>query len=1640
MRTVMQKGAARVLALFLCLTMLLGMVPASMAAGTEATDADTQSRIVHLDMGRKYFTPDWIKSLIDKMAKLGYNQLELDFGNSEEGQLRFALNNMTVEYTYEESVPVTEAEEPADATEQPADTTEQPTDATEQPADATEQPADATEESTDEVQALVEEVALQNETVGVTGNTYMETSYRSVEKSGAVDLSSALPANGEYLDETDMAGIIDYADEKGIEIVPLLNSPGHFGAVLDGVKDAEGNPVDFSYNGSNSLDITNGEAVAFGQAVVLKYAQWFYEQGCRTFNIGADEFYNEGGSFSSLTPNQYDLFADYVNDLYDGLKEIGYTTIRAFNDGFYYGGRTDVTFREFEVCYWTSGWSGYDVASADTIQRMGHSLINTHGDYYYVSGGSSPMTDGTLAANSFDVEQFMGGTIDNPAGAMFCIWCDDPNAETEGQIWANLFEDPAYLLNYTTGLKGAVTKTDENTGVTVTANGLTDLTVTEATLNNSSYSAYVAYEMTPVTDAGTYTGEAEVTIPLGNLKDYNANRLTGFVVNNDGSVQTVSGTKNNDGTYTFTMPHFSVGGVALVEATYDMPDTYKGSVEQKTATGETYYEKVSGANAITAGTQYLIVGAYSSYYGASYYAMTASGDAQQVSPSNNRIDGSYDSNLWTFESAGGGYYLKDSNGRYAYPNASRSWGSWSYSLSTNENNGQAVTVSGSDTVTISRSVSSNNRNTTSYLALSTKWWGEVEGFDGSEDSSNLTLYKKVTVPGGTYYTVGTAGMNALLSAVPSTNGGVYTDASWAPFQEALQAAQTALGNVKDSYETQQAAELDQDALNTAAEALYDAWQALEEDPNYVPEPDWTPTFKYFVANAHDVSNIPNGTHDGGSDHAQNSKAAVATTSGMAVSEMVDSVVYTQRENRSIFWRAYVQSSTKQTQGGQDLTDEGQNIGTQAMALRYVDTWYYQDTDGTWHELEQTDQLTAYYVEETTVSDEVTVYLSDWGSNPYDSSNDPVWNWSNGFISLSFQTVYVDTGFVSPEDLKSTTQFTGNGTQYSVIEILNSSEYEVVDVTLLSGKFTGDSASSFTLPNFPEPDLDTEKSIYNSDGSVQPIPKVNNNGTAWLVRIYVKPVEKENTLTIKYVDETSGSDVEIYTGSINAYGDLTYKDAVTNNGQTFGSLSADDLRAMTADAMDASYILSPTGDGTGSVKQYFNTDLSVIPAIDAKYKSGIYSYTGAAISDEGRTLTFYYKASSAITASYVVDFGLPVSIPVSDLVSNPDEVVSVTVVNGRYGEASATRSAITYTPTSILRGTDSIQVTISYGTSSVTAMVYLYPATTVYYEAEDFVSTKGAWSEAGTSGNRTQAATKLGEETNNYGYDAAYDDNANGWSNGNADKVTVSAATYSSNGAWPTASFTFNGTGVDIISQTDTRAGIILVDVKQGTKAIKQYIVNNYYGYTYNSTDGTWTTSEDNGNGIVNSIYQVPVIAVRDLDYGTYSVTITVAYDSLFDVANKGSFDFYLDAIRVYNTLENSSVYATDGEANPIFVPVHERVTDFGTTGTLVDGLWNADKGLFDVVGPNNEVYLAPGQSVTLTMEEDETGRAQLAARIISGASPATLKIDNETVTVKSTVDMYYELDDNVNNTVTITNQSTTSTIALTMFKFFGGAR
>ena len=65
------------------------------AAETQAAD-DTSYRynIVHVDAGRKYFSPTSIKAIIDNAAEAGFNQVELYLSDNQ--GFRFALNDMTV--------------------------------------------------------------------------------------------------------------------------------------------------------------------------------------------------------------------------------------------------------------------------------------------------------------------------------------------------------------------------------------------------------------------------------------------------------------------------------------------------------------------------------------------------------------------------------------------------------------------------------------------------------------------------------------------------------------------------------------------------------------------------------------------------------------------------------------------------------------------------------------------------------------------------------------------------------------------------------------------------------------------------------------------------------------------------------------------------------------------------------------------------------------------------------------------------------------------------------------------------------------------------------------------------------------------------------------------------------------------------------------------------------------------------------------------------------------------------------------------------------------------------------------------------------------------------------------------------------
>lgn len=367
-------------------------------------------------------------------------------------------------------------------------------------------------------------------------------------------------------------------------------------------------------------------------------------------------------------------------------------------------------------------------------------------------------------------------------------------------------------------------ETPDNGGVTVSGDGFTVESAVEVN-QIDGLSAFVAYDVKLNKNGTSYTGSAQITIPLNSTFPTGL-KLRGFVVEENGGITYIDNVQRDDekDTLTFTAHHFSVVGATVAPLANDeeiatLPDAYKDNVNTTTTAGESYWQLVSdGVSGINSGEKYLI--AYKS--GNSYYLLGKTGGATKVTVSNNKITTAVlDANQFTLTASGNTWTIMDSDGKYLYPTATRDYG-WNYSLSIQQSDAKSVTISGSGSgFKICRSVTSSNKSTKAYINASSA------SFDANGSGSTLYLFKQVTTEGKTVYTVSTIGINALINAVP-TEQGVYTNETWSAFQTALTAAKDAVSNTATSYETEDAAKAQLDKITTAAENLYKALLALEK--------------------------------------------------------------------------------------------------------------------------------------------------------------------------------------------------------------------------------------------------------------------------------------------------------------------------------------------------------------------------------------------------------------------------------------------------------------------------------------------------------------------------------------------------------------------------------------------------------------------------------------------------------------------------------------------------------------------------------------------------------------------------------------------------------------------------------------------
>lgn len=443
-----------------------------------------------------------------------------------------------------------------------------------------------------------------------------------------------------------------------------------------------------------------------------------------------------------------------------------------------------------------------------------------------------------------------------------------------------------------------------------------------------------------------------------------------------------------------------------------------------------------------------------------------------------------------------------------------------------------------------------------------------------------------------------------------------------------------------------------------------------------------------------------------------------------------------------------------------------------------------------------------------------------------------------------------------------------------------------------------------------------------------------------------------------------------------------------------------------------------------------------------------------LEDDASHELYSYNANDT-GRTYVVDFGLPLEIHsifdataqnnIGDVSYNPGKnnlkYGTVVVKPDRYN------TTLTYTRTAdkTIDGAETIVLDVQYtmGSNKVTLekTLTIIPASNVYYEDSLATFTDGSgaasgadWSIVGTATDEQKSATQALEQLGSsgiYGKDAAYNSSSM-LSMGTAHKVTVTADMLAkwddTTSAWPTAQFTFKGTGFDIISLTNNKSGAIFVDVyKAGEeKPTYSYIVDNYYGYNYNKDTGKW---EVVNSGTENALYQIPVMKVTGLDYGEYNAVVTVFYDGLFNHTGDTQYSFWLDAIRIYDPMGvDRTEYKDDHEGYPQYIKLRDTLVDGtakpdGTDKTVfIDGGSTADiMTTYANYGPNNEVYLMKGQAITFKIPQNaNVDSIQIGAKAPDGKSAQMVVNTDNPVEISTATEMYYQIA-NAGGQFTITN-------------------
>lgn len=381
-----------------------------------------------LDCARKYFTPDWIKRLIDEIGAVGFNAINIHFSESNGFRLEskrypwlaggdHTLCGFGAEYGCPEH---------------------------------------------DHCYLTQEEMA--------------EIVRYAHARGIAVIPSLDSPGHMAYI-------VKKYLEHEKTDIGNYFHKDGQVSIVAQTPPNADPDARVYSMG----IDIANPLATAFVHDLYTEFGTFFRALGCTAFDIGGDELlgWGDDGSIDPTVPKwsnldhwqalaqkktgdpdavAYDAFLLYMNEIAALLRSLGYTSVRMWNDDAYRG--IDTGWREavtldpsIEIQFWSPHTNGGENTAQFYLDR-GHNLYNFCRPYTYYTlypdrdpcyvtpeaieaewtpylfapDHSQCTTNNTYIFPPFREGNRIPCPNEKVRGAGFCLWTDTPAAQSEDAL------------------------------------------------------------------------------------------------------------------------------------------------------------------------------------------------------------------------------------------------------------------------------------------------------------------------------------------------------------------------------------------------------------------------------------------------------------------------------------------------------------------------------------------------------------------------------------------------------------------------------------------------------------------------------------------------------------------------------------------------------------------------------------------------------------------------------------------------------------------------------------------------------------------------------------------------------------------------------------------------------------------------------------------------------------------------------------------------------------------------------------------------------------------------------------------------------------------------------------------------------